>query len=108
MAISGHLQASPCIIDAFSLTVNHTRKHAKYNNLYIIIECSPNQRLLMYQRIFNTTTPIELHGTYIWSVKVAAAIQPLLSTLEVALRNSIHTCGTQFIAPNWYEVLSTR
>lgn len=68
----------------------------------------PNQRLLMYQRIFNTTTPIELHGTYIWSVKVAAAIQPLLSTLEVALRNSIHTCGTQFIAPNWYEVLSTR
>ena len=67
----------------------------------------PNQRLLMYQRIFNTTTPIELHGTYIWSVKVAAAIQPLLSTLEVALRNSIHTCGTQFIAPNWYEVLST-
>lgn len=68
----------------------------------------PNQRLLMYQRIFNTNNPIELHGTYIWSVKVAAAIQPLLSTLEVALRNSIHTCGTQFIAPNWYEVLSTR
>ncbi len=68
----------------------------------------PNQRLLMYQRIFNTNSPIELHGTYIWSVKVAAAIQPLLSTLEVALRNSIHTCGTQFIAPNWYEVLSTR
>lgn len=68
----------------------------------------PNQRLLMYQRIFNTNSPIELHGTYIWSVKVAAAIQPLLSTLEVALRNSIHTCGTQFIATNWYEVLSTR
>lgn len=67
----------------------------------------PNQRLSIYEKVFNTTTPIELHGAYIWSVKVAASIHPLLSALEVALRNSIHTNATTTIAPDWYDKLST-
>ena len=68
----------------------------------------PEQRLAMYEKMFDTTTPIELHGAYIWSVKAAACIQPLLSILEVALRNSIHNSATIAIAPNWYDTLSTK
>ncbi|MGI2169634.1 Abi family protein [Shewanella sp. MF05960] len=68
----------------------------------------PHQRLSMYEKVFKTTTPIELHGAYIWSVKVAASIHPLLSALEVALRNSIHNNATQVIAPDWYDKIATR
>lgn len=68
----------------------------------------PDQRLLMYTRVFNTNDPVELHGSYIWSLKAAAAIHPLLSTLEVALRNSIHTCATQYIGDDWYDILATK
>lgn len=68
----------------------------------------PHQRLSTYEKVFKTTTPVELHGAYIWSVKVAAVIHPLLSSLEVALRNSIHNSATKAIAPDWYEKISTR
>ena len=68
----------------------------------------PHQRLSMYEKVFKTTSAVELHGAYIWSIKVAASIQPLLSTLEVALRNSIHTSATQEIAPDWYDKIATR
>lgn len=68
----------------------------------------PHQRLSMYEKVFKTTTPIELHGAYIWSVKVAASIHPLLSALEVALRNSIHNNATKVIAPDWYDKIATR
>lgn len=68
----------------------------------------PEQRLSIYEKVFNTTTPIELHGVYIWSVKVAAFIHPLLSALEVALRNSIHNSATSEISPDWYDKLRTK
>ncbi|EOD9565240.1 TPA: hypothetical protein ACN34E_004507 [Vibrio parahaemolyticus] len=68
----------------------------------------PQQRLSMYEKIFRTNDPVEIHGSYIWSVKVAASIQPLLSTLEVALRNSIHNSATASISDDWYDALSTR
>lgn len=62
----------------------------------------------MYEKVFATTSPVELHGAYIWSVKAAASIQPLLSTLEVALRNSIHNSATNLIAADWYDKLNTK
>ncbi|HGF5190411.1 TPA: Abi family protein [Vibrio parahaemolyticus] len=68
----------------------------------------PQQRLLMYEKVFKTTDAVELHGSYIWSVKVASSLQPLLSSLEVALRNSIHNSATNAISDDWYETLSTR
>lgn len=68
----------------------------------------PTQRLLVYSKTFNTTDPVELHGAYIWSVKCSAAMYPLLSALEVALRNSIHNEATQVIAIDWYDQLATR
>ncbi|MEZ8723985.1 hypothetical protein AB6D66_23180 [Vibrio pomeroyi] len=68
----------------------------------------PYQRLAMYEKVFATTSPVELHGAYIWSVKAAASLQPLLSTLEVALRNSIHNSATTLIAPDWYDKLNTK
>lgn len=68
----------------------------------------PPQRLAMYEKVFHTSDPIELHGTYIWSLKVAAGLPPLLSSLEVALRNSIHSTASNIIAPDWYDQLSTK
>ncbi|KZM43100.1 hypothetical protein OA92_10110 [Marinomonas sp. SBI22] len=68
----------------------------------------PSQRLSTYKKVFQTRTPVELHGAYIWSVKVAASLQPLLSTLEVALRNAIHNSATKTIAPDWYDKLHTK
>jgi len=68
----------------------------------------PQQRLSMYEKVFNTKDAVELHGAYIWSVKASASIQPLLSALEVALRNSIHTNATNAISKDWYDKLSTR
>ena len=68
----------------------------------------PHQRLSMYEKVFKTTTSVELHGAYVWSVKVAANIHPLLSALEVALRNSIHNSATKTISPDWYDKISTR
>lgn len=68
----------------------------------------PHQRLAMYERVFSTSTPVELHGAYIWSVKAATCLHPLLSTLEVALRNSIHTTATNKIGADWYDTLHTR
>lgn len=67
----------------------------------------PHQRLSMYEKVFNTSDPIELHGAYIWSVKAAASIHPLLGALEVALRNSIHNSATQTISTDWYDKIST-
>ncbi len=68
----------------------------------------PNQRLSIYEKVFKTTDPVELHGAYIWSVKVAACIFPLLSSLEVALRNSIHISATKAISIDWYDKIETR
>lgn len=68
----------------------------------------PPQRLAIYEKVFKTSSPTELHGAYIWSIKVSAAIHPLLSALEVALRNSIHNSATKTIAPDWYDKLSTK
>uniref|UniRef100_A0A5Q0TM04 CAAX protease n=2 Tax=Vibrio algicola TaxID=2662262 RepID=A0A5Q0TM04_9VIBR len=62
----------------------------------------------MYEKVFKTTTSVELHGAYVWSVKVAANIHPLLSALEVALRNSIHISATQTISTDWYDKISTK
>lgn len=68
----------------------------------------PHQRLSMYEKVFKTTNSVELHGAYVWSVKVAANIHPLLSALEVALRNSIHISATQAISTDWYDKISTK
>ncbi|WP_214286334.1 Abi family protein [Acinetobacter pittii] len=76
-----------------------------YSSLSNVI---PQQRLLMFEKVFQTTDPIEVHGAYIWTVKVAASLLPLLSTFEVALRNAIHTCATKNIGLDWYDILETK
>lgn len=68
----------------------------------------PPQRLLMFEKVFQTTDPIEVHGAYIWTVKAAASLLPLLSTLEISLRNAIHSTATKNIGDNWYDILATK
>ena len=77
----------------------------QYHNLAQVI---PPQRLDMFKRMFDTSGDLELYGAYLWSIKAAAALAPLIGLLEVALRNSIHFSATKAIGDNWYEVLATR
>lgn len=49
-------------------------------------------RLTLYQSFFKTKTDAELQGVYYWHQALSAALWPLLSHVEVALRNSVHHC----------------
>ncbi|WP_138922556.1 hypothetical protein [Hylemonella gracilis] len=43
-------------------------------------------------------------GAYIWGQELNAALSPLLSMVEVVLRNSIHVAASaQFSTPRWYQ-----
>ncbi|CAM5181594.1 hypothetical protein OURE66S_00677 [Oligella ureolytica] len=77
----------------------------QYHDLDRVI---PPQRLDMFKRMFGTSDNLELYGAYLWSIKAATSLAPLISVLEVALRNSIHISASNAIGKNWYEILSTR
>lgn len=83
----------------------HITESITYSNLSDVL---PSQRLDIFSKTFNTTDPQELHGAYIWSLKVAANILPLISTLEIALRNAIHNTASRKISLDWYEQLATK
>lgn len=44
----------------------------------------------VYKRVFRTQTPEETSGAVLWGQAVSMALQSLMSTFEVALRNRIH------------------
>lgn len=80
----------------------HTIQYHQLSNVL------PQQRLSIYKKVFKTVNDVELHGSYLWSIKVGASIQPLLSALEIALRNSIHISASNIISSDWYDKLNTR
>lgn len=83
----------------------HITESIIYSNLSNVL---PSQRLDIFSKTFLTTDPQELHGCYIWSLKVAANLLPLISTLEIALRNAIHNTASRKISLDWYEKLATK
>ncbi|MDD2811120.1 hypothetical protein [Rhodoferax sp.] len=66
----------------------------------------------VYKRVFRTQTPEETAGAMLWGQAVAMALQPLLVSFEVVLRNRIHASlssqaseqtGTPCTSFAWYD-----
>ncbi len=68
----------------------------------------PLHRQTQFREFLHTDDPVKRYGGYIWTLRIAASIHPLISTLEITLRNAIHQAATQAIGDNWYEKLATR
>ena len=61
-------------------------------------------RLNSYQTLVGATAPDGAIGAYIWGLELNAALSPLLSMVEVVLRNSLHAAASaQFNKSDWYQ-----
>lgn len=61
-------------------------------------------RLGSYQTLVGATAVDSAVGAYIWGLELNAALSPILSMIEVVLRNSIHMAASaQFATPRWYQ-----
>ena len=60
-------------------------------------------RLGSYQTLVGGTVPDAAIGAYVWGLELNAALSPLISMIEVVLRNSLHEAASaQFGKPDWY------
>lgn len=61
-------------------------------------------RLGSYQSLVGATATDHAVGAYIWGLELNAALSPLLSMVEVVLRNRIHAAGTAYFGnPRWLQ-----
>lgn len=61
-------------------------------------------RLGSYHSLVGATAVDSAVGAYIWGLELNAALSPLLSMVEVVLRNSIHSSASaHFSTPRWYQ-----
>lgn len=61
-------------------------------------------RLGSYQTLIGSSAPDAAIGAYVWGLELNAALSPLLSTIEVVLRNTLHeAASTKFRKPDWYQ-----
>lgn len=62
------------------------------------------KRLGSYQTLVGATTLDASVGAYIWGMELTAAFSPLLSMIEVVLRNNVHEAGVaQFGTAQWVQ-----
>jgi hypothetical protein len=62
-----------------------------------------SQRLLPY-RVAPTETDVQVSSRYLWNVALGEALYPLLESLEIVLRNSVHTAASgAFGTPMWFD-----
>lgn len=54
-----------------------------------VIDGLSTDRLRSYSQVFNTTNNIDLVGAYLWNANICANITPILSLIEVSLRNQL-------------------
>ena len=61
-------------------------------------------RLSSYSRLLGTDDKRNAVGAYLWSLELNAALSPLIGTVEVVLRNSIHNAATNaFGRADWLQ-----
>lgn len=61
-------------------------------------------RVASYQGLLGGGTTEEAIGAYVWSMELSAALAPLVSMVEVVLRNSVHRAAkTKFGKADWYQ-----
>lgn len=62
-----------------------------------------SQRLLPY-RLTPTDTELQVFARYLWNVALGEALYPLLESLEIVLRNSLHDAASSaFGTPMWFD-----
>ncbi|UGB44713.1 hypothetical protein LQ772_12015 [Frateuria edaphi] len=60
-------------------------------------------RLNSYQVVFAPRDDIELFGAYLWNGHVCSCFHPLITAVEVALRNSVDTALAGAVNPFWWQ-----
>jgi hypothetical protein len=61
-------------------------------------------RLGSYQTLIGGGVVESAVGAYIWGLELNAALSPLMSMVEVVLRNNLHNAASaQFATPRWYQ-----
>lgn len=69
----------------------------------LIDELISSHRIASYSKVFSTTNDAELVGAYLWNSHVCAALYPLLSAVEVTLRNSIDAALMADLGKFWWK-----
>lgn len=63
-----------------------------------------NARLSSYQSLIGVATAAPAIGAYVWGLELNAALSPVLSMVEVVLRNRLHAAtSAQFAKSDWYQ-----
>lgn len=61
-------------------------------------------RLGSYQSLVAGATPRAVVGAYVWGLELNTAFSPVLSMVEVVLRNSVHRAASAMVGkPDWYS-----
>lgn len=69
----------------------------------LIDQLISTNRIASYSRVFSTQNDAELVGAYLWNSHVCSALYPLLSAVEVTLRNSIDAALTADLGKFWWK-----
>ena len=69
----------------------------------LIDELISTHRINSYSKVFSIKNDAELVGVYLWNSHVCSALYPLLSTAEIALRNSIDHALKADLGKFWWK-----
>jgi len=62
-----------------------------------------NDRINSYGAVFKPSNDIELVGVYLWNAHVCGAIYPVISSVEIALRNSVDQALVSSLGRFWWS-----
>lgn len=62
-----------------------------------------NERMNSYQTVFRPANDIELMGVYLWNTRASGALYPLISAVEITLRNAIDQALTADLGAFWWS-----
>ena len=62
-----------------------------------------NERINSYQKVFRPTNDIELMGAYLWNTHVSGTFYPIISLVEITLRNAIDQTLQVHLGKFWWK-----
>nr|WP_314877020.1 CAAX protease [uncultured Pseudomonas sp.] len=74
----------------------------------LIDQLISSHRIASYSKVFSTTSDTELVGAYLWNSHVCASLYPLLSAVEITLRNAIDSALTTDLGKFWWKTNTLR
>ena len=66
------------------------------------------ERLNSYRLVFHPANDVELMGVYLWNAHVCSALYPLISAVEISLRNAIDHALTRDLGTFWWSSAQLR